>query len=248
MRPYYEQDGIAIYHGDCREIIPALGLRPDVTIADPPYAETSLEWDRWPVGWPTMNGLGRSLWCFGSLRMFVARSDEFTAGNWLMSQDLVWEKHNGSGFAADRFKRVHEQAAHFYRGAWGDIYHSPPRVRRMGARKTVRTRGQTPHTGEIGNIGYTDDGERLMRSVIYAQSMQGRAENETQKPQAIVAPLVEYACPPGGLVLSPFLGSGTDLEVAKLTQRRAVGVDTREQQCEAAAERLSRLLPLQVGA
>jgi hypothetical protein len=35
MRPYYEQDGIAIYHGDCREILPSLAW--DVLISDPPF-------------------------------------------------------------------------------------------------------------------------------------------------------------------------------------------------------------------
>ena len=35
MRPYYERDGITIYHGDCREILPT--LEADVLVTDPPY-------------------------------------------------------------------------------------------------------------------------------------------------------------------------------------------------------------------
>ena len=35
MTPYYEQDGIVIYHGDCREVLPSLSV--DVVIGDPPY-------------------------------------------------------------------------------------------------------------------------------------------------------------------------------------------------------------------
>lgn len=35
MRPYYEADGITIYHGDCREILPAVRFMALVT--DPPY-------------------------------------------------------------------------------------------------------------------------------------------------------------------------------------------------------------------
>jgi len=35
MTPYYEQDGITIYHGDCREILPTLAA--DVVVTDPPY-------------------------------------------------------------------------------------------------------------------------------------------------------------------------------------------------------------------
>lgn len=36
MKPYYEQDGITIYHGDCREILPTLE-RFDLLLTDPPY-------------------------------------------------------------------------------------------------------------------------------------------------------------------------------------------------------------------
>jgi DNA modification methylase len=35
MKPYYEQDGITIYHGDCREVLPSLNA--DVLVSDPPY-------------------------------------------------------------------------------------------------------------------------------------------------------------------------------------------------------------------
>ena len=35
MKPYYEHDGILIYHGDCREILP--GVAADVIVTDPPY-------------------------------------------------------------------------------------------------------------------------------------------------------------------------------------------------------------------
>jgi site-specific DNA-methyltransferase (adenine-specific) len=249
MTPYYEQDGIAIYHGDCREIVPSLGVVPDLTIADPPYAQTSLPWDRWQSTWPCLDGLGRSLWCFGSLRMFMLRAAEFVAGEWQMSQDIVWEKHNGSSFHTDRFKRVHEQAVHFYRGAWGAVYQKTPTTPDATAR-TVRRKQRPPHMGAIDGSSYVseDGGPRLMRSVIYARSMHGRAKNETQKPEAIVWPLVEYACLPGGLILSPFCGSGTDLRVARMTGRRAIGIEVREEQCEEAALSLAGMLPLEVSA
>ena len=38
MKPYYEQDGITIYHGDCREILPTLDTGAiDLVLTDPPY-------------------------------------------------------------------------------------------------------------------------------------------------------------------------------------------------------------------
>jgi site-specific DNA-methyltransferase (adenine-specific) len=37
MKPYYSEDEITIYHGDCREILPQLTLKPGAIITDPPY-------------------------------------------------------------------------------------------------------------------------------------------------------------------------------------------------------------------
>jgi hypothetical protein len=48
VTPYYEHAGISIFHGDCREILPSLQVQFSACIADPPYGDTSLEWDRKP--------------------------------------------------------------------------------------------------------------------------------------------------------------------------------------------------------
>ncbi len=42
LKPYYEQDGIAIYHGDCRDVLPALGPV-DHVMTDPPYSDDTHE-------------------------------------------------------------------------------------------------------------------------------------------------------------------------------------------------------------
>lgn len=36
MKPYYSESGIEIYHGDCREVLPSLGIY-DLVLTDPPY-------------------------------------------------------------------------------------------------------------------------------------------------------------------------------------------------------------------
>lgn len=159
---------------------------------------------------------------------------------WTYAQEIVWEKHNGSGFAADRFKRVHELAVQFYRGSWEVLYKDTPKVSRPGSAKVVPKRGLTPHTGVIGTKGYTDDGTRLMRSVIPVASAHGYAVHPTQKPVGIITPLIEYSCPPGGLVLDPFMGSGSTLRAAKDLGRRAVGIELDERYAEAAAKRLGQ--------
>lgn len=241
--PYWEDPdaGLALYLGDMREVLPELRLQVDCLIVDPPYAETSLAWDRWPDGWPTLAAtVASSMWCFGSMRMFLDRHDEFT--DWKLSQDVVWEKANGSSFAADRFKRVHEIATHWYRGEWTTVHHETPRVSYTGPDKSARGRdSRTSHTGSIGAHLYEDDGSRLLRSVLRVRSMHGRALHPTQKPSGILQPLIEYACPAGGLVVDPFAGSGSTLMTARMLGRRAIGIEADERYCGQAAQWLSQL-------
>jgi site-specific DNA-methyltransferase (adenine-specific) len=240
--PYFEADGVELYLGDCREVLPALGVKADLVLADPPYGETSLVWDRWPDGWlATVAAVSSSLWCFGSMRMFLQHRDEFEAVGWKLSQDIVWEKHNGSGFHADRFKRVHETATHWYLGDWRDRHRDVPTTL-DAARRTVRTKRRPTHMGDLKRAAYTteDGGPRLMRSVIQVRSMHGRAIHPTEKPIGILDPLIRYACPPGGLVVDPFAGSASTLAAARLSGRRAIGVEADERYAEKAALRLSQ--------
>lgn len=244
MQPYYVDDQVTLYHGDFRELLDQLPAA-DLIVTDPPYGETSLAWDRWPTGWPALAAQrARAMWCFGSMRMFLDRRDEFTG--WRLSQDVVWEKHNGSGAAADRFRRVHEHVTHWYQGDWDAIRHQTPTTPDAAARR-IRSRDRPVHWGDFASASYRTEerGQRLMRSVIYARSQHGRAINETEKPTGVLEPLIAYGCPPGGTVLDPFAGSCSTLVAARSIGRRGIGVELREKQCEAAALRLSQgFLPI----
>lgn len=242
MKPYFDDGTVSLYLGDCREVLPALGVTADLVLADPPYAETSLEWDRWPDGWVEVAAsVSRSMWCFGSLRMFMEHAAEFHAC-WKLSQDVIWEKRNGSGLHDDRFRRVHEQPAHWYQGNWSACYHKAPREAFYGDRADhLAVRDKPSHMGPHLIKGYEDDGTRLAPSIIRVASMWKRgAIHPTEKPLGILSPLISYACPPGGLVVAPFAGSGSDLDAARASGRRAIGVERHEPYAEKAALRLSQ--------
>ena len=236
MMPYFQDEHVTIYHGDCRDILPSIETV-DVVITDPPYGDTSLEWDVKVDGWlpllPTNN-----LWCFGSMRFFM---DEKFEG-WMYAQEIVWEKHNGSSFHADRFKRVHEFVTQFYQGEWGDIFKKPVLTADKTAR-TIRRKSRPAHTGHIEDSQYVSDdgGPRMQRSVIQMRSAHGYAEHPTQKPVGIVVPLIQYSLPDSGVVLDPFMGSGTTLRAAKDLNRKAVGIEIEEKYCEIAANRMAQI-------
>lgn len=235
ISPYYSEYGITIYHGDCREILPLLDPV-DVVIADPPYGVTSLRWDKVVYGWINLVPAS-NLWCFGSMKYFL----EQNIYDWKYAQELVWEKHNGSNVHADRFRRVHEFIVQFYRGDWRTLYKKPV-VTMTASKRTVRTKTRPTHFGKIDSTPYEseDGGPLMMRSVLFAQSCHGYADHPTQKPIQVIAPLIEYSCPPEGVVLDPFSGSGSTLVAAKQGGRRAIGIEVQEVYCEIAAKRLAQ--------
>lgn len=158
LRPYFEEGGVAIYQGDCREVLPVLGALADCAIADPPYGETALPWDVPVSDWlPALRralGPAPSLWVFGSQRSFMEAAREFQG--WRLAQDIVWEKHNGSGFQADRFRRVHELVLQFYPRdvAWGAVYHQPQKAPGAKARKVRAPANRAVHAGKVGASTY----------------------------------------------------------------------------------------------
>jgi site-specific DNA-methyltransferase (adenine-specific) len=238
-QPYYEDEAVTLYHGDALALLPLLP-QADAVLTDPPYGETSLDWDVWPDGWPDVAALvAPQVWCFGSMRMFMDKGGQFAG--WKLAQDVVWEKQNGSGFDSDRFKRVHEFALHFYRGEWKSLHRDPPKVTYATKSNSRRTASRdAKHRNSVDPHAYEASNDRLQRSVIFAANCNGYAVNETQKPEAIVAPLLQYSVPPGGLVVDCFAGSGTVGTVARKTGRRAILIEKRESQCKAIVQRLAQ--------
>lgn len=219
------------YQGDCRDVMrewPAAFA--DACITDPPYGDTSLEWDRRCEGWVAEVARvlkpAACIWVFGSMRFLATIFAEMEAAGFRYAQDIVWEKQNGSGLHSDRFRRVHEHAIQFYRGSWAEL-HKEPQFTNDAQARTVRRKTKPPHWGGIGDSSYSseDGGPRLMRSVVYQANEHGRAVHPTQKPLGILAPLISYSVPVGGVVIDPFMGSGSTGIAAETLGRRWVGCE-----------------------
>lgn len=244
LTPLFDDGTVALYAGDMREVLPALGVTADLVLADPPYGgETSFTWDVWPDGWlEVAASVSRSLWCFGSMRLFGTRWGEFAGAGWKFSHDAVMEKGAGAGPSADRLRRVHESVTHWYQGRWRDVYHVTPRLPHDGPRKGSIANGAVPHlTGGARRLRtWTDDGTRYARSVMRAKANRGGVNiHPSQKPVHVLTVLAEYGCPPGGLIIAPFAGSGSELIAARMTGRRAIGIERDPEQADKAARRLS---------
>lgn len=70
-------------------------------------------------------------------------------------------------------------------------------------------------------------------------SMPENTDHPTQKAEKLLAKLILPSCPEGGLVLDPFLGSGTTSVVAKKLNRNFIGIELNEDYAVWAEKRLS---------
>lgn len=133
---------------------------------------------------------------------------------------LVW-RYGLGGSARDRFARKHDDILYY---ACGDRrWFEPPMVPATSRRLA-------------GSMKKATD-------VLDVPAINNMARERTgwpdQKPVALLDLLVRACCPPGGLVVDPFCGSGTTLVAARAAGRRALGIDRHPDAVRIARERLA---------
>jgi hypothetical protein len=213
VKPYYEDDAVTLYHGDCREVL--AWLEADVLVTDPPYGTES-------VGWDVSYGRGQnrrvgdtkvspgvivndataetrdemlSMWqARGPVLLFGSPRRDDPPGEWV--DRLVWDKKR-PGMNGGPWRYVHES-----------IYVSAGFVRTSNDSMSIIT-------------AYPDQKDH-----IHA------------KPLSLMTRLID--CAPPGVIADPFAGSGSTLAAAKQLGRRSIGVENDERYCEIAVKRLAQ--------
>ena len=227
MRPYYQDDAVTLYHGDCREILPTL-QECDLLLTDPPYG----------VAYVTARRLRRD-----KLRTPVANDEtlDVVAEAWPMAMRALADDRHWYAFASPR-KMV--DAANLFCDfkhilAWD-----------KGNRGTVGD--LTCGFGEAWEaIFYGMKGKRALlgprpRTVLrYDWSGTMDPLHPTVKPVGLLKQIATMSTETGETVLDPFMGSGTTLRAAKDLGRKAIGIEIEERYCEIAAKRMAQeVLPL----
>lgn len=82
MKPYYEQDGIVIYHGDSLQLIPLLQV--DVVITDPPYG-VGIKYESYN---DVLSHTTAMVLEFVKIATPVARCVAFSVGKWDTEKEL----------------------------------------------------------------------------------------------------------------------------------------------------------------
>jgi site-specific DNA-methyltransferase (adenine-specific) len=153
---------------------------------------------------------------------------------------ITWQREKGRG-AKTNWKNSTED---IWFGTIGDDYYfdveSVKQKRRVVA--PYRENGQPKDWEETGdgNFRLTHPGNFWDDISIPYWSMPENTDHPTQKPEKLIAKLILASCPPEGIVLDPFLGSGTTSVVAKKLGRKYIGIDMNEEYCAWAEKRLAQ--------
>lgn len=214
MKPYYADESVTLYHGDCREVTE--WLIGDVLVCDPPYgmayvSRTGVE----------VTGDESTAVRDAALAMWAPRP-ALVFGTWRVTrpqdtkQVLIWDKTegNGTGGSASPWFLSHEEV--YVLGNW------PPVIPGGRARE-----GGSPSRSS-----------GVLRLANYNSQSDSRPQHPTPKPLPLMHTLLSKC--PAGVVADPFAGSGSTLLAARILGRRSIGVEVDERYCELAAARLSQ--------
>lgn len=229
IKPYYSQDGITIYHGDCREILPHLP-KVDLVLTDPPFSQETHSGAR-TGGMESI----RDLVDFGSitpeqLLEYVSLTRKLCDKWQVLFCDwrhmLPLEQQNGLDLELIRF------------GIWA----KPAAMPQMS--------GDRPATGWEAIAFLHPKGKKIWnghgRSSVFACNPERlNRVHPTQKPTRLIGELTTLFSNEGETILDPFMGSGVTLFAARNNNRKAIGIEIEEKYVEIAIKRLSQgVLPI----
>ena len=216
LDPYYESDGIVIYHGDCLEILPTLP-RADFLALDPPYSTV-------PNAFAGRDD-GAAGTCATPIRLLdgVLRQTRrlLPEGG---SAGLIcdWRRMPDVSYLATRASLRISTCVAWTRKTAG-----------MGS--MFRSSWDPMLILSVGTPLVRD--KSAVRNVCEAAKPRG-GEHPYEKPVKLWSHVLQRI--PEGLVVDPFAGTGASLESAVESGHKAIGIEIEERYCEIAANRLAQ--------
>ena len=187
-------------------------------------------------------------------RVALAMQDD----GWILRSDIVWHKPNAMPSSVKTRPTTDHEYIFFF-SKLADYYYDADAIRephvtfsersRMrGGRNHFFKRGSTPESGKNGGDSNLHDARwdqafhpkgRNKRTVWSIPLSKFREAHFAVFPEKLVESCVLAGSPAGGIVLDPFLGSGTTAVVATRLGRQFVGIDCNSDYCEMARRRIA---------
>lgn len=213
MKPYYDHGGIAIYHGDCRQVLPNLDPV-DAVLTDPIWPNSSVE--EFSQIDPAKLLHDALCLCFAPRLIIQLGCDSdprilcAVPSRWKF-QRVCWL----------RFARPNYKGRILNGSEVGYVFGEPLPASYFPGRQHLLP-GESPTEGEKTSTSGSprNSGHPCPRRIEHVQW------------------LAKYFA--GGTILDPFCGIGTTLVAAKNLSKQAIGIEINERYCEIAANRLAQ--------
>lgn len=237
MRPYFEDEHATIYHGEARAVLPGLqGF--DLLLTDPPYSSggmvrgdrmlpTTVKYVNSDTGTfrPEFSGDNRDQ------RSYLA-----WCSLWL-SECLLLAKPEAHALVFTDWRQLPTTTDALQCGGW--VWRGIGTWWKPGIRMQRGGFSQSAEFVAWGTAGSWSRENGHSPQNVFRCAPVGDKMHIAEKPLSVLEWLVPF-CPEGGLVLDPFMGSGTTLVAAKNLGRKSIGIELDEASCEIAARRLSQ--------
>jgi site-specific DNA-methyltransferase (adenine-specific) len=253
IKPFYNRDGIILYHGDCLEVMPQLEGPFDAIISDPPFGTTACKWDTiipFESMWEQYERLVRrngAIVLFGSQPFTSALVMSNVA--WF-KYEWIWQKNKCSNFLQANFQPLkrHENILVF---SQGHITYTPKNTPMMynpimtGVQNSFN-KGQGTDTslkswkarrGNDYTLRSNENDGQFPKSIVEF-SCDTKSLHPTQKPVELLEYLVKTYTSQGDIVLDNCFGSGTTAIACQNTNRRFVGIEQKLEYIWIAAKRI----------
>lgn len=226
----------------------------DLVIADPPYCLgkdygnnsdklTPKEYIEWSKKWIDIAtrklNKNASFYIFLTWRyspeIFVYMKQKL-----IMLNEIIWDRRVPSmGGSTRRYSSVHDTIGLFVNSR--KYYFDIDAIRIPYDAETKKARTRSIFVGKKWlEIGYNP---KDVWSVSRLHRIHNERENHpTQKPLKIIERMVKASCPENGIVLDPFVGTGTSIEACIKHRRNFIGYEINKQYFEIANARIERVI------
>ena len=256
IRPYYNNGGIAIFLGDCREVLPTLA-EIALTFTSPPYNTLGSRIPQNPSGMWGKRGGGLGF-------VEAVNSDGYPDD---IDENEYQRQQIGIVDQVGTATRPGGSIFYNHKCRWRDgillhpvLWMRPASVAlradlnwNRGVSMTMNARMFAPSEERV--LWFTKPGAQHTWNQPSGSALLSvwniSHESGASKPHPVSFPIelpkraIAAASNPGDVILDPFAGSGTTLVAAKQLGRRAIGIEISEAYCEIAVNRLAQgVLPL----
>lgn len=238
MDPYYQDENVTLFHGDCREVLPSVASGSiHAVITDPPYG---VDGAGMMLGQISANYHEKGTHSRGYADHDPAQFTRLLTPFAAEAVRVTRPGRNVAVFGATR--TIHEIGQHLTTAGLtvmdmvafvggGTFAKSPSTlVPAFEPMLLARTPGPPYHLNAARNA----------QNVVVSRKSAQESAHPTTKPYAWMTWLVDRLTAAGEMVLGPFAGSGSTLVAARDLGRRAIGVELEERYCEIIANRLAQ--------